>query len=84
MVSVAVWALRTAATVTVKVVLDAPAGTVTVDGTATFEVLVNRAIASPPLGASAVSVTVQVSVPAPVIESLAQINELADGFGTAV
>jgi hypothetical protein len=67
----------------VKTALVAPAGTVTVVGTTTFEVLLSRAIASPPLGAPAVSVTVQTSVPAPVIESLAQISELADGFGAA-
>lgn len=71
-VSVAVWAELTAVTVAIKFVLIAPAATVTVEGTATAELLLARLTASPPLGAAEFSVTAQLSVPAPAIDVAAQ------------
>jgi hypothetical protein len=48
------------------------AGTVTLAGTTTAESLLERATATPPLCAAPLRVTVQASVPAPVIEDCAQ------------
>jgi hypothetical protein len=62
-------------TVAVNVALLAPAATVTVAGTVTAELLLARLTLKPPLGAAALSATVQESVPAPVIDPLAQLNE---------
>jgi hypothetical protein len=56
------------------VTLVAPAGTVTDDGTVTAELLLERLTAAPFFGAAMSVVTVQVSVPAPVIEPLAQLR----------
>jgi hypothetical protein len=61
--------------VAVKLALLAPAATVTVAGTVTAELLLDRLTLTPPLGAAALSPTVQVSVPAPVIVPLAQLSE---------
>jgi len=63
-VTVAVWAEITAETVAVKLAEVAPAATVTLAGTDTAELLLASATASPPVGAAAVSVTVQLSLPA--------------------
>ena len=84
-VNVAVCAVVTVVAVAVKLALVAPAATVTVDGTVTAELLLARLTANPPLGAVALNATVQVSVPAPVMVPLAQLNEdiLAVGAGTA-
>lgn len=57
--------------VAVKVPVDALAGTVIEDGTVTAELLLARLTNSPPAGAGVPRLTVQVSVPAPVIELLA-------------
>jgi hypothetical protein len=66
-------------TVAVKLAVVAPAATVTLAGTTTAELLLARLTANPPLGAAAFSVTVQLSVPAPVIDPLAQVSALNTG-----
>ena len=63
----------------VKLALDAPAGTVIVAGTVTNELPLARFTVNPPLAAAAFRVTVQLSVPAPVIDPLAQLNALNTG-----
>ena len=78
-VSVTVWAVLTAETVAVKLVVAAHAATVMLAGTATAELLLARLTADPPLGAAAHKVTVQLSVPAEVINALAQLNPLKVG-----
>jgi hypothetical protein len=65
--------------VAVKLAVVDPAGTVTEAGTATAELLLARFTAKPPLAAAALSVMMQLSVPAPVTEPLAQLNELNSG-----
>jgi len=84
-VRVAVWAVVTEETVAVKAAVVAPAATVTEAGTVTDELLLARFTVNPPLGAAALSATVQESVPAPVIDPLAQLNEdrVAVGADTA-
>jgi hypothetical protein len=69
----------TADTVAVKLAVVDPAATVTEAGTVTAELLLARLTANPPLGAAAFSVTVQLSVPAPVIDPLAQVSALNTG-----
>ena len=66
-------------TVAVKAAVVAPAATVTVAGTATDELLLARLTVNPPVAAAAFSVTVQLSVPAPVIEPLVQLSPLSIG-----
>ena len=66
-------------TAAVNSALAAPAGIVTVLGVVTFELLLDRFAVTPPLGAVAVSVTVQVSVPAPVMAPLLQDSRLNGG-----
>ena len=63
--------------------LVAFAGTVTVLGTVTAELLLDRFTLSPPLGAAAVSVTVHASVPDPVMVPLLQYSALS-AVGAAV
>jgi hypothetical protein len=75
-VSVAVCVVLTEETLAVKLVLVAPDATVTEAGTVTAELLLARATVSPPLAAAAFSMTVQLSVPAPVIDPLAQLKAL--------
>jgi hypothetical protein len=55
-------------TVAEKLALVAPAATVTVAGTVTAALLLARFTAKPPLAAAALRLTVQTSVPAPVID----------------
>ena len=83
--NVAVCAVVTVVAEAVNLALVAPAVTVTVAGTETAELLLDRLTVSPPLGAAALNATVQVSLPAPVIVPLVQFNEerLAVGAGTA-
>jgi hypothetical protein len=64
----------------VKLALEAPAATVTEDGTFTSVLLLERLTARPPLPAALFSVTVQLSVAAPVIEELAQLTAVGVGF----
>ncbi len=73
-VSVAVRAELTADAVAWKVAVVALAATVTVAGTVTDELLLDSVTASPPVGAAPSSVTVQVSVPAPVMLALLQLR----------
>jgi hypothetical protein len=63
-------------TVAVKPALVAFAGTVTEPGTVTAESLLVRFMIRPPLGAAAVNVTVQASVPDPVMVALLQESAL--------
>jgi hypothetical protein len=67
-------------TVAVKLAVVAPAPTVTKAGTATAELLLATLTANPPLAAATFSVTVQLSVPAPVIDELLQFKALNDGI----
>jgi hypothetical protein len=67
----------TDAMVAEKAALVALAGTVTVAGRVTAASLLERLTFSPPLPAAALRVTVQASVPAPVIEPLAQESALS-------
>jgi hypothetical protein len=75
-VSVADCAVATGNTVAVKTVLVVFAGTVTVPGTVTAALLLDRLTMSPPDGAAALSVTVQESVPEPVMDVLLQERAL--------
>lgn len=81
-VNVTVCALETAATVAVKPAVVAPAATVTEAGTVTAVLLLARPTASPPVAAAAFSVTVQLSVPAPLMDEFVQ--ETAVSTGTPV
>jgi len=57
----------------------APEATVTDAGTVTAELLLAKPTANPPLVAATFSVTVQLSVPAPVIDALLQLKPLNTG-----
>jgi hypothetical protein len=59
--------------------LVALAGTVTVAGNVTAALLLATLTLNPPLGAAAFSVTVQASVPAPVIDVLLQESAVSTG-----
>jgi len=78
-VSVTVCAVLTAETVAVKLALVDPAPTVTEAGTVTAELLLAKLTAKPPVGAAVFSVTVQLSVPAPVIDPLVHVSALNTG-----
>jgi hypothetical protein len=69
----------TAFTVAGYVALFWPLATVTLAGTATAGLLLLRLTARPPLAAAAFSVTVHVSVPAPVIDPLEQLSAVSAG-----
>lgn len=66
-----------AETVAVKVAVVALAGTVNEVGTDTTESVLTRLTTSPPVGAAVLRVTVQASVPAPVMDALLQESELS-------
>jgi hypothetical protein len=72
---VAVCAVLTEAAVAVKDALVEPAATVTDAGTVTALLLLASVTLAPPLGAAALRVTVQASVPEPVMEALVQLIE---------
>lgn len=78
-VNVAACTVVTGETVAVKSTLFAPAGMVTEGGTATALLLLARLTPRPLLPAAAFIVTVQISVPAPVIELLVQVSALSTG-----
>jgi len=61
-------------TAAAKLVVVAPAATVTLAGTTTAVLLLARLTPKPPLGAAAFSVTVQLSIPVAIIDALAQLN----------
>ena len=63
-----------------KPTLAAPAGIVTEAGTLTAVLLLFRTTLVPPLGAAALRVTVQASVPAPVMDALVQESALGTGI----
>jgi hypothetical protein len=74
----------TAETVAEKLALVAPAATVSEAGTVTAALLLARFTVNPPLAAASFRVTVQASVPAPVIDALLQESvESATGTGGA-
>jgi hypothetical protein len=66
-------------TIAAKPALFVPAGTVTVAGTVTAPLLLARLTKNVPLTAVALRLTVQLSVPAEVIELLVQANPLNTG-----
>ena len=59
--------------------MDAPDATVTEPGTVTAESLLARLTVNPPLAAATLSVTVQLSVPAALIDELVQLKPLNTG-----
>ena len=71
-VSVAVWAVETEVAVAKKLAVCERAGMVIEAGVVTAAMLLARLTAKPPAGAGVFSVTVQMSVPEPVMEALAQ------------
>jgi hypothetical protein len=82
-VRVTACAVVTEDTVAVNPALVALAGTTTVAGTVTAALLLARVTLKPPLPAAVVSVTVQASLPDPVIDALLQVSALS-AAGTAV
>jgi hypothetical protein len=72
--SVADCAVFTAVTVAVKLAEVPPAATLVLAGTVTAASLLVRFTVRPPAGAAEFSVTAQLSVPAPVIDPLAQVT----------
>jgi hypothetical protein len=75
-VRVAVWAVPTDDAVAVKGAVIAPGATVTAAGSVTAVFVLDRLTICPPLGAGAFRVTVQASVPDPVMEALLQETAL--------
>jgi len=73
-VSVTVCEAVTLDTVAAKPALVAPEGTDTEGGTVTAPLLLSRLTVKPALGAGAVNVTLQESVPAPIIDEFAQLK----------
>ncbi len=63
-------------TVALKLALVALAGTAMLAGTATVALLLDRVTLNPPLPAAALKLTVQASVPAPVMAPLLQVKAL--------
>jgi hypothetical protein len=64
--------------------LAAPFTTVTEDGTVRFAMLLASVTVTPPPGALPVSDTVQLSVPAPVNDPLAQLRALNTGASNPI
>ena len=75
-VTTAVLSAVTFDTGAVKLVVDAPAATVTEAGVVTRALLSDRVTTVPPVGAVASSVTVQLAVPVPVTEDGVQVSEV--------
>ena len=80
-VRVTVCAVATDDTVAVNPALVAFAGTVTVAGTATAALPLDTLTLRPPLGAAALSVTVQESVPEPIMDPVLQESALSAAGG---
>lgn len=81
-VSVTDWDALTAEADAVKAALVAFAATVTVAGTVTAELLLDKVTAVPPLGAAALNIKEQASFPAPVNEFC--VHESAASVGATV
>ena len=64
----------------VKPTLALPAGTVTEAGDETALLLLPRFTANPPVAAAALSVTVQLSLPDPVMDALEQVRLVSTGI----
>ena len=79
-VKVAVWAVLTAVIFAINVAVIVAADTVTEAGTVTALLLLERFTTSPPRGADAFRVRVQLSDPAPVIELVVQLRALTIGM----
>jgi hypothetical protein len=75
--SVTACALLTEETVAEKLVVVAPAATVTEAGTVTEVLLLLRLTVKPPVGAAVFSETVQASEPAPVMEAFVQVSPVS-------
>ena len=73
---VTVCVVVTEATEAVNVALNALAGTVTEAGTVTAALLLDKLTLNPPAGAAEVNVTVQLSLPEPVMDAVLQVNPL--------
>jgi hypothetical protein len=78
-VSVTAVAVLTAVTVAGKGALVDPAATVTETGKVTALLLLPRLTTNPPAAAAALTVTVQLFVPAPVIEPFEQVSPVNTG-----
>ena len=78
-VKVTACATFTADTVAANVALVAPPATITWAGTVTAGLLLARLMAKPPLAAATFSVTVQLSLPAPVIDVFTQLRPVSTG-----
>lgn len=78
-VSVAVCDDATVDTVAAKLALVAPEGTDTETGTDTALLLLASWTSMPPLGATSLNVTVQGSVPAPIMDEFVQLSPVSDG-----
>jgi hypothetical protein len=78
-VRVAVCGVLTEETVAVKAAAVEPAATVTEAGTVTDELLLARLTVKPPVAAAAFKVAVQLSIPDPVNDPLAQLSPLSTG-----
>ena len=76
-IRVTVTELLTDETVAVNPAVVDPAGTVTDAGRVTALLLQDRPTANPPVGAAVLNVTVQLSVPAPVIDPLVHVSALS-------
>lgn len=73
------WLVETLDVVAVKVAAVEPAGTATVCGTATAELLLLKPTLAPPLGAAAVSPTVQLTEAPPVTDAGLQLSDESAG-----
>ncbi len=78
-VSVTVCEAPTLDTLAAKLALFAPCGTNTETGTLTALLLLARLTVMPPAGACALNVTLQLSVPAPIIDELVQLTPDNEG-----
>lgn len=78
-VNVTVCVVETGEATAEKLALVAPAATVTEDGTVTADILLDRLTVWPPSGATALKVTEQLSLPAPVSEDDAHVSAFKAG-----
>jgi hypothetical protein len=83
-VNVTAWEVETDEAVAENVALVAPAATATEAGTVTAALSLARVTVVPPVGAAALSVTVQESVPGPMIALLVQVKALSAEIAVVV